>query len=204
MAKETKKKSFSRFRYADAFKQLSIKHLNRWDLNVQLIPPSDFLQTRLQRIEKVFDLRSCEESKKLVIDAFVEEGLLGFSSLKAWKGANLESDALCGEVDYLVAENKAYLEAPILCIIEAKKDDFEQGLAQCLVEMQACQWTNQQIGKLIDIFGIVTNADAWRFYTLTAQGQVWETLAYGIHDQAEILGALHEIFQLCDHNLKVR
>ena len=27
-----------------------------------------------------------------------------------------------------------------MCVIEAKKDDFEQGAAQCLVEMQACQW----------------------------------------------------------------
>lgn len=26
-----------------------------------------------------------------------------------------------------------------LCVAEAQKDDFEQGLAQCLVEMQACQ-----------------------------------------------------------------
>jgi hypothetical protein len=50
--------------------------------------------------------------------------------------------------------------------VEAKKDDFGQGLAQCLVEMQACQWRNTQINKKIDVFGIVTNGDTWKAYKL--------------------------------------
>lgn len=101
---------------------------------------------KVSRLQRVFDLRSYEESKKLLIDAICEEAILEFERLKIWKGAALESDTLTGNVDYLIAENKAYLEAPLACIIEAKKDNFEQGLAQCLVEMQACQWQNRQRG----------------------------------------------------------
>ncbi len=50
--------------------------------------------------------------------------------MKIWKGAQLTDETASGYVDYLVAQRKRYLEAPFLCIVEAKKDDFEQGLAQ--------------------------------------------------------------------------
>jgi hypothetical protein len=109
-------------------------------------------------------------------------------------------------VDYLVTERKRYIEAPLLCIIETKKDDFEQGLAQCLVEMQACQWKNQQADRPIahrpiNILGIVTNGATWQFYKLTAAGLVYETPAYSLGDQDLLLGRLRYIFQLCEDAL---
>jgi hypothetical protein len=104
----------------------------------------------------------------------------------------------------LIAENRVYLEAPILCIAEAKKDNFEKGLGQCLVEMQACQWNNRQLahGK-IDVIGIVTNGDTWQFYKLTPDNQVYETKAHSIGDLEIILGYLRSVFQLCEHNLSL-
>ena len=132
------------------------------------------------------------------------------SRLKVWKGANLQSDTTIGIADYLVTERKGYLEAPFLCIIEAKKDDFEQGLAQCLVEIQACQWENQQVNanvetqKLapkLEILGIVTNGSTWQFYRLTSQWEAYETSAFSIGDLEMLLGRLRFIFQRCENNL---
>ena len=100
-----------------------------------------------------------------------------------------------------MAERKRYLEAPFLCIVEAKKDDFEQGLAQCLVEMQACQWSNQQIGKTIDVLGIVTNGEGWKFYKLTIENIAYETLLYSLSDLEALLGVLRFLFQQCESNL---
>jgi len=34
-----------------------------------------------------------------------------------------------------------------------------QETAECLVEMQACQWINQRDGKDFAIYGIVTNGE---------------------------------------------
>lgn len=109
-----------------------------WTITVKPVQASDFFHERLTRLKRFFDLRSYEESKKLLIDAICEEALEPTHHLKIWKGAALKSNRATGNVNYLIAENKAYLDAPFLCIIEAKKDDFEQRLAQCLVEMQAC------------------------------------------------------------------
>jgi hypothetical protein len=88
-----------------------------------------------------------------------------------------------------------------ILIFKKFKDDFEQGLAQCLVEMQACQWQNQQLGKIIDIFGIVTNGEGWKFYKLQTTGEVYETLLYSIGDIENVLGLLHSIFYCCEQNL---
>ena len=195
-----KKKSFSSFKTKEAFKQLNLTDLLTWELRVKPIAPSEFFHQRLARLEN-FDLQSCEESKKLLIDAICEEGIDVFERLKIWKGASLQGKEIGGEVDYLVAEKKRYLEAPFLCIVEAKKDDFEQGLAQCLVEMQACQWCNEQIGKNLDIFGVVTNGNTWSFYQLTSQGEVYESLPYSLGTMGEIIGIIRYIFEQCEKNL---
>ncbi len=173
---QTKAKNFSSFDLPQAFKQLGIERLQSWTLTAEPATPSAFFQERLQRLRRLFDLRNYEESKKLLIDAFCEEALYDTQRLKVWKGAALKANGLNGNVDYLIAENKDYLEGPLLCIVEAKKDDFEQGLAQCLVEMQACQLSNQAADHTIEVFGIVTNGDTWRFYKLTTAGEVYETL----------------------------
>ena len=195
-----RKKSFSSFSYKDAYKYLGITELQPWEIAADPVPVSDFFKQRLERL-KIFDLKSFEVSKTLLIDAICEEALTVFQRLRVWKGAYLEGEDVWGNADYLIAERRGYLEAPFVCIIEAKKDDFEQGTAQCLVEMRACQWTNQQLGKVIDIYGIVTNGDGWQFYRLTTEGQVDESSLYGTGGMPILLGTLRTFFKLCERNL---
>ena len=199
-ATQQRKKPFSSFTYREAFKHLGVTELRRWELAAAPVPVSDFFRQRLDRLQR-FDLESLEVSKTLLIDAICEEGLEGFERLKVWKGAYLEGQTVCGNVDYLIAERRAYLEAPFGCVIEAKKDDFEQGAAQCLVEMHACQWVNQQMGQAMDIYGIVTNGEGWKFYRLALGGEVSESLLHGIGDMPRLLGLLRVFFGLCYGNL---
>lgn len=198
---KSKKKNFSSFSYAEAFKQLNLTDLIPWELDAPPVEPSAFFKERLHRLEQTFDLEGYEESKKLLIDAICEEAIATTDHLKIWKGAQLEGDTAAGYVDYLIAERKRYLDIPLLCIIEAKKDDFEKGLAQCLVEMQACQWQNRQSGREIDIYGIVTNGRAWQFYRMIPDGTVYETPVYSTGDMDLLLGRLRYIFQRCEENL---
>jgi hypothetical protein len=203
MIKKTNKKKFSGFTYSEAFKHLNLIELNVWHFEAEPLKPSSFFQERLHRMTEVFDLQSYEESKKLLIDAICEEAIYSCKHLKIWKGAQLTDETASGYVDYLIAQRKRYLEAPFLCIVEAKKDDFEQGLAQCLVEMKACQYNNRVIDKLIDIFGIITNGGSWQFYRLRIDGNVDETAIYSTGNMADLLGRLRYIFQLCEQNLSL-
>ncbi|MBD2070881.1 hypothetical protein H6F93_25765 [Leptolyngbya sp. FACHB-671] len=194
------KSPFPSFTYREAFKHLGITELKRWEMTAEPVPISDFFRKRLERLQR-FDLESLEVSKTLLIDAICEEGLEGYERLKVWKGAYLEGATVCGNVDYLIAERRAYLEAPFGCVIEAKKDDFEQGAAQCLVEMHTCQGVNRQMERHMDIYGIVTNGEGWKFYQLASRGEVSESLLYGIGEMSILLGLLRMFFGLCDRNL---
>jgi hypothetical protein len=193
-----KKRNFSGFTYEAAFKYLKIERLIPWKFISTPRIPSEFFNQRMFRLEQRFDLQKCEESKKLLIDAICEEALEGFNLLKIWKGASIESDELIGAADYLIAKNRAYLEAPFLCIVEAKKDDFIQGLAQCLVEMRACQWINREVGRNIDVMGVVSNGTGWQVYKMQIDGTVYEGAFRGIANIDEILGDLRYMFELCE------
>jgi hypothetical protein len=195
-----RKKPFSRFRLKDAYLELNLKRMQPWPIDFTPIAPSGDFQRQYQR-SQVFDLKHSEEGKKIIIDLVFIEALQSFDRLKIWKGENLESETAHGAADYLITENFDYAAAPMLCVAEAKKDDFDQGLAQCLVEMQACQWINCNIGKTIDIFGIVTNGEGWKFYKFTPSNEVYETSLYTLRDLADILGTLHIIFMACEQHL---
>lgn len=199
-AHKISKKAFSKFTRKEVFEYLGITHLVDWLIQVEAIVPSPEFQTHLDRIA-CFDLEGSEEGKKLIIDAILTEAIQPFKQkLKIWKGAALEGEIAQGEADYLITPNKGYFDSPFLCVVEAKRDDFYQGLAQCLIEMKTCQWRNQQEGKTFDVFGIVTNGEGWKFYKLT-QPSAYETTLYSMSDIASIIGGLHYLLAECEKNL---
>jgi hypothetical protein len=193
------KKPFSRFRIKDAYQELNLKRIQIWKIEFASVAASEDFDRQYQR-SQVFDLKQSEEGKKIIIDLVFVEALQAFPRLKIWKGAALESETAHGAADYLITENFDYAEAPFLCVAEAKKDDFEQGLAQCLVEMQACRWSNGD--RAIDVFGVVTNGEGWKFYRLAVDGQVFGTPLYALKDLPDILGILNGIFAVCDRYLE--
>jgi hypothetical protein len=194
------KRKFSSFKEADAFRELGIKKLQAWQTDFPPLLPSDFFGERLRRLEN-FGLRGSERAKELLIDAVFEEVLEHHQKLRAWKAAPLESDSLTGVVDYLIATRIDYIETPFVCVAEAKNDDFEKGLAQCLVEMQACRWQNEQANRKIDVYGVVTNGGSWVFYKMDTDKRVWASLPYAISSMENILGTLNYIFTQCESNL---
>ena len=86
-------------------------------------------------------------------------------------------------------------------VAKAKKDDFEQGAAQCVVEMVACRWSNLQENHSLDVYGIVSNGQGWQFYKLTVVGEVYESAQYGLEDLSGILGALDYVCGECAKNV---
>jgi len=94
------------------------------------------------------------------------------NNLLLWSHQPLNYDEkLCGVPDYMVAKRspmgKIFLEKPFLIIVEAKKDNFEEGWAQCIAEMIAAQKINYQANQnSTTIFGIVSNGVIWEFAML--------------------------------------
>ena len=194
------KRKFSSFTPQEAMRWLGLKELTKWQPEFTPLAPTPFFAERMRRLEH-FDLIATEDAKELVIEAICEDVLEHHPNLRVWKAAPLASDELTGVADYLVAQKQRYVEVPLLCVVEAKKDKFEEGLGQCLMEMRACQWSNLQAGREIDIYGIVTNSMSWVFYKLDTNGEVFETLPSSIDNIEKIMGALSYVFGKCEENL---
>jgi hypothetical protein len=105
-------------------------------------------------------------NKFAVCDAIIRP-ILGIVAenynLKVWSHLSYNVDeekGLVGEPDYLIAPKTKYgaMARPSLCIIEAKRDDFDQGWAQALSEMVASSLLGASI-----CYGIVTTGAIWQF-----------------------------------------
>ncbi len=90
-----------------------------------------------------------------------------------YSGANLNAApelGLNGECDFLIAEGialPALLSAPILTLVEAKKQDIELGLGQCIAQMIGAMRFNANANQQKScIYGCVTSAEVWQFLKL--------------------------------------
>lgn len=124
-------------------------------------------------------------------------------TLMLWANKSISFDKeLGGMPDYIVAKQsergKIIFGKPLLAVVEAKKDDFEGGWAQCLLEMYTIQKIN---GKPdMPVFGIVTNGDNWEFGKLDNDLFTENGLIYSIYQIETLFAALTTFFELCKQN----
>jgi hypothetical protein len=105
---------------------------------------------------------------------------------------------LLGECDFILALSDPVprLRAPVLTIVEAKKNDIEAGLGQCVAQMVAAQVYNERSGQVVPaVYGCVTTGEDWQFLRLVG---LTVTLGQGrlyIDNVGAILAALHACVQ---------
>ncbi len=124
-----------------------------------------------------------------------------------WSHKGLTYDErLCGVPDYLVAKKsplgKEVFEKPFFVAVEAKRDDFIKGWAQCLAEMVAIQKVNQQPEQQT-IYGIVTNGQFWQFAKLKSNSFTREIKFYLLSDLDKLFAAINYIFLECQRELEM-
>ena len=120
----------------------------------------------------------------------LDYGIFVFSG----KDFNVDSDrGLAGYCDFLVSRSpeSISIQAPVCTIVEAKKEDINGGIAQCIAEMVAAQIFNERKGAAIDrIYGVVTSGMAWRFLILEGTVVRIDRLEFYVSQVDKILGIL--------------
>ncbi len=105
-------------------------------------------------------------------------------------------DNLSGVPDYVIARRsirgKVILEKPYVILVEAKKDNFEEGWGQCLAEMLAAQKINGD--SLKRLFGVVSNGKLWEFGVLEEEMFTKNRKYYVLEDLEELMGAVNFLF----------
>ncbi len=125
-----------------------------------------------EKLERSFNTPGIFNSEYAICEAIlypILSEVAYYNNLPLWSHAPLESVEanLSGTPDYLLALSEKggelYKKA-IVCVGEAKKDDFQGGWAQVTAEMVAAQKENNKDD--IPVYGLVTTGKSWEFAVL--------------------------------------
>ncbi|HIK32903.1 MAG TPA: hypothetical protein IGS17_13990 [Oscillatoriales cyanobacterium M59_W2019_021] len=141
---------------------------------IPIVQPSSLLQQTLDRgIPWAIAVGNEKARSEAIINPIlleVKQIAEGKISVFSGEEFNVEPEVgLNGTCDFLVSQSPEQLavEAPVLVVVEAKKEDLKQGMGQCLAEMVAAQRFNQTYQKAIPcIYGSVSTGTTWRFLKL--------------------------------------
>lgn len=106
------------------------------------------------------------------------------------------SKGLNGSCDFLISRSPELLivSAPVIAIVEAKNENINAGLGQCVAEMVAAKLFNEGEGNNIEtIYGAVTTGTNWKFLKLAGQVIEIDLIEYYINNIGKILGILSSI-----------
>lgn len=167
--------------------------------NIPAILPSDVLSISLGRNKKMPLRNEKSRSEWIVAPILAELKELNDDFFTVYSGDLLNVDkprGLAGECDFMIAKNyNSYtLEAPILAVVEAKKENFDLGTSQCAAQLIASRIFNKERNAETNIlYGCVTTADAWLFLKLEDEILYIDTEFYYLNDLPQLLGVFQYV-----------
>ena len=173
----------------------------RQGLFSQITPqePSSWLLNTLE-YAKLVPLRNEKvKSERIVSPILVEIAKLFEDNITLFSGEELAVDSekdLSGECDFFFTfiPQSAYLESPIISLVEAKDEDMDYGIAQCAAQLYGAKLFNELEGKNFPVlYGCATDGVEWKF--LRFENNVFYIDNQVYTDLREILGVWHHIIQ---------
>jgi len=158
-----------------------------------------WLQEALSKRTPLALISEKSRSEFIVVPILLASRELAHERLAIYSGQRLDVDpskGLIGECDFILALSPPVLplRAPIATIVEAKKNDVEAGLGQCIAQMVAARLFNQAAGQAaIPLFGCVTTGEIWQFLKLREAVVLIDENRYYLDDIGSILAAIQFI-----------
>lgn len=120
--------------------------------------------------------------------------------LSLWSHQPIQAnDSLAGVPDYLIAKRSELgvivMETPYVAVVEAKRDDFSSGWAQCGLELYAMQILNA--APQLPLHGIVSNGEIWEFAQLDQDCFTLYNQRCDVNDLDRLFNALRMILERC-------
>jgi hypothetical protein len=149
------------------------------------LPFLDRLQSELQDLLPLVDLTSEQARRETLVAPIVTQICRLTRARLSIEQPILVSDRLQGSLDYLIRAPQQFV------ILEAKKDDLENGFTQLAVELIAIdQWERSPSVELQShLLGAVTTGETWRFGRL-------DRAAKRIEQDVRSFGLFHDLQDL--------
>ena len=113
------------------------------------------------------------------------------------KKAITYDETLNGTPDYLIATRSELglpvVGTPLIILVEAKKNDFDQGWGQCLSELVAAQRINEDTD--FPVYGIVSDGTLWQFGRLVGDTFTRNRTSVTMDNLPVLFGAIDAVFK---------
>lgn len=153
-------------------------------------------------IQKNLQLRRNYVSDSAICETMISPILnlvANVNDLPVWSHVRFDVDekaGLIGVPDFLIAPASpigTIFTQPVICIAEAKKENFNEGWAQALSEMIAAQYFNQD--ESMEVFGIVTTGSIWQFAGLKENFLIMDVISYSaLENLQKLFNCLNWLF----------
>ena len=162
---------------------------------------SDFLgQTLQDNIALALAINTEKARSELIVTPILVELRKHFNyqiSFFSGKEFNIDSEkGLNGFCDFLISRSPEQLliKTPVVALVEAKNDNLQNGLPQCMAEMIAARIFNERNNNNIAaIYGVVTTGTNWKFLRLINQTIEVDLNDYFIDKISKIIGILKHL-----------
>lgn len=141
-------------------------------------------------------------SEMILTPILIEIKKIFSSKISLFSGREFNVDpehGLAGFCDFLISRSPSQLiiKVPIAVIIEAKNDNIQSGLGQCIAAMYAAQIFNQrQENDVGAVYGSVTTGTNWKFLKLVEKIVQIDVQEYFLNDLGLILGILKSFISM--------
>ena len=171
--------------------------------NTEPVSPSETLRTLFSDYVPLATSISTEKARSefIIAPLLAEVRRLLNNQVSLFSGNEFNVDSkrgLQGFCDYIIcgSQEQLFITAPVIIVLEAKKEDIIGGLGQCVAAMVAAQYFNQNQGNEVKyIYGSVTTGTNWKFLILEGTTVYIDKIEYYIKEIDKILGILLQPFQ---------
>ena len=159
---------------------------------------SDWLREALRRQTDVALISGSEKARSefLIASILIEAFEQSRDRASLFSGMDFKVDetrGLDGFCDFIFTLTPRAIEilAPVISVVEAKKEDIPKGIPQCLAELVAAQIFNAAEERPIDtLYGIVTTGTEWKFLRLQGTTAAIDTDDYFLNQPEKIVGII--------------
>ena len=185
----------------DVQEKFKIRHVEDdfVELENAMGPSEQFLQ-ELEFSRQYIDVFASEGARcEAVIFPVLREVYKGYAEHYAlWiRKAIAYDEVLSGTPDYFISTRselgKLVVGTPLIMLVEAKKNDFEQGWGQCLSELVAAQKINAEPD--IPVYGIVSDGTWWQFGRLVGDAFTQNRTSFSVDNLPALFGAIDAVFK---------
>lgn len=192
--------SYSDFTLAKVIKEFGLKITDNYRMYSEIseVEPSNLLT---QTIKENIPLATASNTQKARSEMIISPILIEVrkqqnNQISLFSGIDFSIDnerGLNGNCDFIISRSPELfiLTAPVIIIVEAKKENINGGLGQCVAEMLAARIFNEREGNnMSTIYGTVTSGTNWRFLKLEGDIVKIDLDEYYLSDIKKILGIL--------------